>query len=436
LLQKSQTNNNKAMKTLAKIAMIVLITAGAWMLPQKATAQYAGINFQVFYDQLSPYGAWVNDAQYGYVWIPDEGADFSPYATAGHWVFTDYGWTWVSDYPWGWAPFHYGRWNYDPDYGWMWIPGYHWGPAWVSWRRCDDFFGWAPLGPGISIQMSFSHGFYPPEDRWMFVRGRDFDRPDLNRHFVGRREYSGFFHRSTPIKNTRVDYDRRNSYVTGPNENEFRTASGRSIKPIPLKESPQAGRTVVSNNQVQIYRPPVAKVVEAGAKPIPGKVVTKEYIKPVTERSKGDLIRPTPIQNQNAGRGQITPSGNKVPQGNAGTGVKPNNTRVIQNNNGVDQGQTKPPVEKRQLPPQNVNQHNNTRNIQPVVQPKNQQPPDEHQYKGNEPRPINQGQRTPQAQPQHSVPPSNIKSVEQHRPPAPAPTPAKNEKKEVPPHRN
>ena len=84
---------------------------------------------QVFYDELSPYGTWVNYPDYGYVWVPDAGSDFRPYATNGYWTYTDYGWTWVSNYIWGWAPFHYGRWFYDDYYGWAWVPGNEWAPA-------------------------------------------------------------------------------------------------------------------------------------------------------------------------------------------------------------------------------------------------------------------------------------------------------------------
>src|SRR6266540_3123993 len=87
------------------------------------------VTFQVFYDNLSPYGQWIQDTEYGYVWIPSVGADFRPYYSDGYWVMTDYGNMWVSDYPWGWAPFHYGRWTFDSDYGWVWIPDSEWGPA-------------------------------------------------------------------------------------------------------------------------------------------------------------------------------------------------------------------------------------------------------------------------------------------------------------------
>ncbi len=64
---------------------------------------------------------------------------------------TEYGWTWLSDYPWGWAPFHYGRWDFDNSFGWFWIPGNEWGPAWVTWRRANGYYGWAPMSPGINL---------------------------------------------------------------------------------------------------------------------------------------------------------------------------------------------------------------------------------------------------------------------------------------------
>jgi hypothetical protein len=103
-----------------------------------------------FQDSLAPYGTWVDDDAYGRVWQPSAdtvGADFSPYATGGHWSLTEYGWTWISEWDWGWAPFHYGRWLPLADRGWCWIPGTLWGPAWVSWRAGGGYVGWAPLPP-------------------------------------------------------------------------------------------------------------------------------------------------------------------------------------------------------------------------------------------------------------------------------------------------
>ena len=69
----------------------------------------------------------------------------------GRWVYTEeWGWYWVSDEEeadWGWVAFHYGRWAHDRRLGWFWVPGDEWAPAWVDWRRGDDYVGWAPLPP-------------------------------------------------------------------------------------------------------------------------------------------------------------------------------------------------------------------------------------------------------------------------------------------------
>ena len=124
--------------------------------------------YALFEADLSPFGEWFDDAQYGRVWSPSPaivGTDFAPYATAGRWSLTQYGWTWLSDYPWGWAPFHYGRWVTIAPRGWAWVPGTVWGPAWVSWRTGQGYAGWAPLPPaGLSIAEPTYSGSW-----WRFV---------------------------------------------------------------------------------------------------------------------------------------------------------------------------------------------------------------------------------------------------------------------------
>ncbi len=74
------------MKSYFKILIISLtLIVSAFMFPKQGKAQQENVNFQIFYDQLSPYGQWVNNPNYGYVWIPDVGEDFAPYSTSGHW---------------------------------------------------------------------------------------------------------------------------------------------------------------------------------------------------------------------------------------------------------------------------------------------------------------------------------------------------------------
>ncbi|WP_141701993.1 DUF6600 domain-containing protein [Methyloceanibacter stevinii] len=135
--------------------MAIASIAGGTLVSGKANAggpaaPYAAADFQIdeFYDALAPYGDWVADERFGYVWYPNAVQQgWRPY-TVGNWVFTDeHGWYWDSPEPFAWAVYHYGRWGYDAEYGWYWVPGDTWSPAWVQWRYSDDYVGWAPEAP-------------------------------------------------------------------------------------------------------------------------------------------------------------------------------------------------------------------------------------------------------------------------------------------------
>ncbi len=160
----------------------------------------------VFYDRLSPHGAWTW-TQGQYVWVPT-GVDsgWRPY-TRGRWVYTDYGWTWASDEPFGWATYHYGRWGFSHSIGWFWVPGNRWGPAWVSWRQSDDYLAWAPLPPaydrgGLSINVSFGD---IPSYYWSGVPSRYFLSDDLSRYYVrDRARWRNVYDRTRPIGHTTI----------------------------------------------------------------------------------------------------------------------------------------------------------------------------------------------------------------------------------------
>jgi hypothetical protein len=130
------------------------------------------VSVSVFYNDLAPYGQWVDTAPYGWCWVPQQvPVVWRPYAS-GYWVYTDFGWAWVSDEPWGWATYHYGRWFEDPVYGWMWEPGTEWAPAWVAWRESDDWVGWAPLPPTATWSAWSGLRFEAvsiPSPSWSFV---------------------------------------------------------------------------------------------------------------------------------------------------------------------------------------------------------------------------------------------------------------------------
>lgn len=216
-----------------------------------------GISYQTFYDELDPYGQWMDYPDYGYVWIPDAGPDFRPYSTDGHWVWSDdYEWMWVSDYDWGWAPFHYGRWLYDSYYGWMWVPGYEWSPAWVAWRDGGDYYGWAPLRPGINIGINFSIGSYnPPIDYWCFAPRRYITSPRIYDYCVPRYNNVTIINNTTIINN--YNYN-RNIFRTGPGRRDAERYAGR-INSVRFRESSNPGRTRFRDNEVSIYRPNVQR---------------------------------------------------------------------------------------------------------------------------------------------------------------------------------
>ncbi|WP_281322224.1 DUF6600 domain-containing protein [Flavobacterium aestivum] len=266
------------MKFISKIA-VLLIAFNSWtmIVPQQATAQVS-ISFQVFYDDLSPYGSWVLNTHYGYVWLPDVSPGFIPYGTNGHWVYSNVGWTWVSNYSWGWAPFHYGRWYYDYIYGWIWVPDYEWGPAWVVWRRSEGYYGWAPIGPGISINIAYGGNYILPYNQWIVVRDRDLGRTNINNYYVRTPDNSRILKNSTVINNIRTDNTSHARYGIGPNRNEVQRSSGNAITTYTVRDRNKPGHNL-SNRELNIYKPRVEKHNASGQKPIPYKVISMKDAK-------------------------------------------------------------------------------------------------------------------------------------------------------------
>ena len=260
------------------LTVLVILSISIWVRPYRAAAQQLTVSLQLFYDQLSPQGQWADDPDYGYVWIPRVHKGFSPYGSDGHWVFTDDGWTWVSNYSWGWAPFHYGRWHNNPYYGWVWIPDTEWGPAWVSWRRSEGYYGWAPMRPGISVTIAIGREYNEPDNHWIFVKDRDIERRDVNRYYVNKTNNVTIIKNSTVIVKTRVDKSRNVTYITGPDKDDVQNVTGKPVKHVTIKENDKPGQKE-KNNELRIYRPQVQKNNSEGKKPAPAKVVPIKEVK-------------------------------------------------------------------------------------------------------------------------------------------------------------
>jgi hypothetical protein len=130
---------------------------------------------------LSQYGSWTQNAEYGAVWYPnDVPADWAPYRN-GYWVDVGaWGPTWVDYAPWGYAPFHYGRWAYISG-RWGWCPGRYvarplWAPALVAWTGGSGWgvsvtvggpvYGWVPLAWGEPYRPWWGRCSYGCWDRY------------------------------------------------------------------------------------------------------------------------------------------------------------------------------------------------------------------------------------------------------------------------------
>ena len=189
--------------------------------PPAAPAEYVSTappDVAYFYNDLSPYGAWIELPGYGWCWQPTVvvvNRGWRPYCDGGHWIFSDAGWYWVSDYSWGWGPFHYGRWYNDARCGWVWMPDRVWGPAWVTWRVAGDHCGWAPVPPhatfdvrlgwcfnGVRVGLNFDFGLHP--DVFTFVSYGHFCDHDLHHRCLAPTEVTHIYKQTTIINNYTV----------------------------------------------------------------------------------------------------------------------------------------------------------------------------------------------------------------------------------------
>ena len=226
-----------------------------------------------FYSDLSPYGAWVDLAGYGWCWQPSVvvvNRGWRPYCDGGHWVYSNCGWFWQSDYSWGWAPFHYGRWQLHPSCGWVWLPDTVWGPAWVVWRQSGAYCGWAPLPPravfvagtgwqfnGVHVSVNFDFGLHA--NHFTFIGIHDFGEHDLRHHSLPTTEVTRIYKNTTIINNYTVN----NTTIVNKGIPVERVAS-ETRTPIPratVREAPVSSVRTVSTRQTTvngeqvIYRP-------------------------------------------------------------------------------------------------------------------------------------------------------------------------------------
>ena len=229
----------KRLLFISVLCSILLISCFSSQNAQTSTTYTSDENlvtYQDFYNDLSPYGRWVNYGGYGNVWIPME-QGFSPYSSNGHWLYTQMGWAWQSGYQWGWAPFHYGRWFHDNNIGWAWTPGYEWAPAWVNWRGGSQYYGWSPMAPS-------GYQNFQDNDDWNFVECRYITQRNLNNYYINNyNDRRIIIQNSNQINNYNTVGQRKFNY--GPSQQEVEAATNSRLHAERIE---QMQRAVMTNH--------------------------------------------------------------------------------------------------------------------------------------------------------------------------------------------
>src|SRR6202162_3282387 len=210
-----------------------------------------------FYNKLEPYGDWIETNDYGYVFHPREAASsvrWRPY-TDGRWVYTDAGWTWISEEPFGWATYHYGRWTRLRGIGWVWVPGNQWAPAWVSWRKSNDYVGWAPLPPEASFDQrtgirNWSDSYYDVgPDQYCFVASREFGAPRVEQTLLPPERNVAIINQTTNV--TKITYNNRTFVKKAQSYDELRATSREPIQRFRLEQNANVDVSTPPRSQVR-----------------------------------------------------------------------------------------------------------------------------------------------------------------------------------------
>jgi len=234
--------------------------------------------YSTFYTKLEPHGAWLETADYGYVWQPREAESsrsWRPY-TNGRWAYTDAGWTWISEEPFGWATYHYGRWTRLRGIGWVWVPGQQWAPAWVSWRKSNDYVGWAPLPPEARFDQrtgihNWSDNYYDiGPDQYCFVATREFGAQRAESTILPPERNVAIVNQTTNVTN--ITYNNTTIVNEGPNYDEVRAQSREPMQRFRLERNAsvdvnvEAPRPLVQGETV-IVAAPVISAPQASERP-------------------------------------------------------------------------------------------------------------------------------------------------------------------------
>ena len=210
--------------------------------PRESGPSGAARGYSTFYTRLESDGDWIETGDYGYVFHPREAESsrWRPY-TNGRWAYTDVGWTWISEESFGWATYHYGRWTRLRGIGWVWVPGNEWAPAWVSWRKSNEYVGWAPLPPEARFDQrtgihNWSDNYYDVgPDQYCFVASREFGAPRVEQTLLPAERNVTIVNQTTNVTN--ITYKNTTIVNEGPNYDEMRSISREPVQRYRLERN-------------------------------------------------------------------------------------------------------------------------------------------------------------------------------------------------------
>src|SRR5450756_37933 len=314
------------------VATILLGALGMVIPAPQARAQVSvSVSIGAFYDELSPYGEWV-DCTYGECWVPrGVGAGWQPY-TNGQWIYTRYGWTWVSSDPWGANPYHYGTWALIARHGWVWVPGTVWAPAWVTWSYSDSYVGWAPMPPTVAFGSAGYSGrpVVVNEAQYVFVPTNRFVGTSVTSVRVEPRRNAEIFRQAKPVTRFEVSGGVvRNVAVPLAT---VQRAMGSKIETREISTANTTPRTVFSGGVARSGR----VAIVAPARDVKAARARRQTAAPATPQQQQQQVKQQQPKQQQAKQQQ----------------VKQQQPKVQQQQQGQPQHQQQPKVEQQRAQPQ------------------------------------------------------------------------------------
>lgn len=261
------------------------------------------VNYKEFYDQLSPFGEWVqvrpeeigiepktasskgsgngfslsnllgikdayaeSDASLGMIFVWKPSADlgvtlvagetpvYVPYSN-GQWINTDAGWYFKAPTPVEETTSHYGRWVNSPTAGWLWVPGRVWAPAWVDWKQNDGYVAWAPIPPSVYLVDGTMIVPLMENNNYTIVERRYFLEPSIykyNKHYY---DNSNVILVSEMTGTQGIVVVNNVIINRGPDVNIIQTIYGRNIELVKIQHVRNFNDVRYSDGLYSVYSP-------------------------------------------------------------------------------------------------------------------------------------------------------------------------------------